>query len=311
MLDAGVTEGAVIDELLAVAQREVGERWHRNELTVADEHRVSGVSTAALGALVNEMGEIDGRGHTVVVCAEGDWHALAAQMFGEALRGRGIGVTVLGGSTPSAVVGDYLVRHEADSLAVSCSLPNSFRGVVSLTDVAHAAGLPVMVGGRAMGADQSRALALGADAWAPDAETAARILARWRDDPPAVDSTSHPSEPQAVALFDRVRELVDEISGEDRISSIVVPSSPHGVRADQVLTHLLECLAAGLLVDDSTVFVDLIDWMFDLFAARRLDPNGIAVALEAIAPHVEIVSPLALPVIAEGVERLRTRVGGA
>ena len=68
----------------------------------------------------------------------------------------------------------------------------------------HGAGLPVIVGGRTLGDDPSRAVALGADAWAPDASTAAEILARWRESPPAVDPLPRRSEPQALALFDRV-----------------------------------------------------------------------------------------------------------
>ena len=47
LFDSGVPEEQVVVGLLAAAQREVGERWHRNELTVADEHIATGVAAAA------------------------------------------------------------------------------------------------------------------------------------------------------------------------------------------------------------------------------------------------------------------------
>jgi hypothetical protein len=55
LYDNGVSHGDVVTDLLAAAQREVGERWYRNELTVADEHVATGVSAAALDALAAEV----------------------------------------------------------------------------------------------------------------------------------------------------------------------------------------------------------------------------------------------------------------
>ncbi len=109
-------------DLLAEAQREVGERWYCNELTPADEHLASGVTAAALDTLMDETSPPAGDNLTVVTCAEGDFHSLAAQMFGELLREYGIGATVLGASTPADAVADYLARSGAGSLAISCSV---------------------------------------------------------------------------------------------------------------------------------------------------------------------------------------------
>lgn len=53
--DSRVPEDRIVEDLLAAAQREVGERWFRNEITAADEHLASGVAGAALDALAAEM----------------------------------------------------------------------------------------------------------------------------------------------------------------------------------------------------------------------------------------------------------------
>ena len=110
LLDRRVSREQIVLDLLAEAQREVGQRWYCNELTPADEHLASGVTAAALDTLMGETSQPPDGSLTVVTCAEGDFHSLAAQMFGELLREHGVGVTVLGASTPAEVVAEFLVR---------------------------------------------------------------------------------------------------------------------------------------------------------------------------------------------------------
>ena len=192
LLDKRVSREQIVEDLLAAAQREVGQRWYCNELTAADEHLASGVTAAALDTLMGEMSQPAGDGLTVVACAEGDFHSLAAQMFGELLREYGMGVTVLGASTPAEAVAEFLVRSGADSLAISCSVPIFFPGTVRLIDAAHRQGIPVIAGGPAFGNGPGRAERLGADAWALTAADAAAILLGWQSEPP-------PGQPRADA----------------------------------------------------------------------------------------------------------------
>jgi diguanylate cyclase (GGDEF)-like protein len=186
LLDRRVSRERIVVDLLAAAQREVGHRWHYNELTPADEHLASGVTVAALDTLMDETKPPADGSLTVVTCAEGDFHALAAQMFGELLREHGVGVTVLGASAPADAVAEYLVRSGADSLAVSCSIPMFFPGALRLIDAAHREGIPVIAGGLAFGTSSRRAERLGADAWALTAADAAPILLGWKSEPPSV-----------------------------------------------------------------------------------------------------------------------------
>ena len=288
LLDQGVREELVVTELLAAAQREVGERWYRNELTVADEHVATGVSSAALEALSNEARLPDGVGHTVVACAEGDWHALAAQMFGESLRGYAIGVTVLGASTPAAAVAELITRRGADSLAVSCSLPIFYPGVASLVDRAHAHGIPVIVGGRAFGGDARRAERLGADAWAPGAAEAAGILAGWRAIPPSISRDPVHLDPVAVHLADRAGELGR--AGEEgllaRFPQMATYDERQLARTREDLVFIVQFLAAATLVADDSVFTDFLDWLQTLLVARGVRPQGLIAGLEALAPLI-------------------------
>ena len=207
LLDKRVSRAQIVQDLLAAAQLDVGKRWYCNELTAADEHLASGVTAAALDSLMDAMSEPVGDGLTVVTCAEGDFHSLAAQMFGLLLREHGVGVTVLGASTPAETVAEFLGRSGGDSLAISCSVPLFFSGTVRLVDAAHGLGIPVIVGGRAFGNDPRRAERLGADAWALTAADAAAILARWQSEPPPVSREQTPLDPVALRLITQADAL--------------------------------------------------------------------------------------------------------
>jgi methanogenic corrinoid protein MtbC1 len=298
----------IVDDLLAPAQREVGERWYRNELTVADEHIATGVCAAALDALVGEasISDVEGEGHTVVACAEGDWHSLAAQMFGESLRERGVGVTVLGASTPAGLVIDFLTRRGADSLAVSCSLPLFFPGVTRLVDVAHREGIPVIVGGRALGDGPERARRLGADAWASSAEQASAILADWRSAPPAIDGSPTPLRRASLELGIQAPEVARAAYDALMVSfpAMATFDEEQLARTREDLVFIVGFLAAARLVDDDAVFTDLLDWLQTLLVNRGVSPHALPAGLEALRPGVVAVDAGAERLLDAGLRRL-------
>ena len=61
LLDRRVPRERIVVDLLAAAQRDIGERWYRNEITPADEHLASGVTAAALDTLMAEMSHFRAR----------------------------------------------------------------------------------------------------------------------------------------------------------------------------------------------------------------------------------------------------------
>ena len=97
----------------------------------------------------------------VVTCAEGDWHAIAAHMFAEQLRSRGVVVAYLGASTPADHVARFFARHRPEVVAVSCNLPLYFRGLSRIADVAHALGIPVLAGGAGDGRERREIVEAG------------------------------------------------------------------------------------------------------------------------------------------------------
>ncbi len=306
MFDRGVTQDRVIVELLAAAQREVGERWHRNQLTVADEHIATGVSAAALDALVSEVRSLAGDGLTVVVCAEGDWHSLAAQMFGESLHGFGVGVTVLGASTPAPYVAELLTRRHADSLAISCSLPIFFSGAMRLIGIAHQQGIPVIVGGRAFGTDGERAHRLGADAWALTAAQAAPILHKWRLEGPPLPPPPASPDSSALHMLERAEEIAQSVLPVlvARFAPMANYSDEQLLRTREDLAFNVQFLAAAMLVRDDTIFTDFLGWLQSLLTNRGVPAAGLLAGLESLKPAVQEVAPDAVRLLELGCRTL-------
>ena len=306
LLDHRVPRAAIVEDLLGAAQKEVGERWYRNELTAADEHIATGVATAALDALSSETATSSSGDLTVVACAEGDWHSLAAQMFGESLRGHGMNVTVLGASTPTEVVAEFLARSGSRALAISCSVPIFLAGAGRLIDAAHRQGIPVIVGGRAFGNDSRRAAHLGADAWARTATEAAVILNDWGARPPAITRESTPLDPVAVRLDAQASRLADTA-----LEQLVIVFPPLAgfderqlARTREDLVFIVEFLAATMLADDPEIFAEFLDWLQTLLVNRGAPPGSLVSGLDALRPAIALIDTAAADLLDSGRRQL-------
>lgn len=295
LLDAGFPEEMVITDLLAAAQRQVGERWQANELSVADEHVATGVTQSALHALASAAEAPGGAGVVVVACAEGDWHAIASEMFAEQLRSRGFIVAFLGPSTPAAHVARFVERHRPDALAVTCNLPLFFRGVARLADVAHAIGVPVLAGGRALQDGAARARLVGADGWAQDVAGAVAVLDAWRGHRVELRPAPTMLDQGAVELEDLAPSIAAAALEElVRTLPAMADRSPSQIaRTREDLTFIVRFAAAAQLVDDELVFTGFLDWLDQVLGARDVPTAVIAAGLEALRPLLGQVSDTA------------------
>lgn len=295
LLDSGVPFDEIIVGLLGVAQREVGERWLRNDWTVADEHLASGVTQKALDAIANSVEAPAAGGLVVVACAEGDWHSLPAQMFAEMLRSHGFTVAFLGASTPVDHVTKLIARHHPDALAVSCNLALFFSGVTRLADAAHRHGIPVIAGGPALGVGPERAARLGADAWAAGVDDAVRILHEWEHQPPTIRTESTPIDEASLQLD----AMAPEIAGVafEALTAAYPPMTTYNseqlARTKEDLAFITQFIAAARLVNDPIVLADMLDWLRTLLATRGVPPVAVAAGLNVLAPVISQVDPQA------------------
>jgi excisionase family DNA binding protein len=170
-LAGGVEPVDVHLRLLAGAMHLVGDRWAAGTLTVDEEHRATAVCqrlVGRLGPLMARRGRT--RGSVVLAGVDGDPHALGVAIAADVVRAAGWSVVDLGASVPAPSLARAAVRADrlvavgisASSAGHETALGEAVAAVRSATP-----GVPVLVGGGAVGADL--AVALGADGWAADA----------------------------------------------------------------------------------------------------------------------------------------------
>jgi methanogenic corrinoid protein MtbC1 len=188
--DDPVTVSSLLDQVFAVlspedafaqvltpALREVGARWHRGEMTVAEEHAITGKVRARLEEMLAEQ-RPSVRGTAVLACAPDERHEIGLLMLAVLLRADGWRVEYLGAATPvaeslafAASVGAQLVCLSAGQRATATQLRRGLRGLD--TSAVH-----VAIGGAAMTARDADALGVTyTNADLPAAVTEFRALA--------------------------------------------------------------------------------------------------------------------------------------
>lgn len=270
LLGRGVPAERILLDLVAPAQAEVGERWARNEWSVAQEHAATHISDRVVAAVSGYVNPRPVRGHVVVACMDGEWHALPARLVAEVLRLRGWQVTFLGASVPAAHLVSYLHRHDAHAVALACALPMRLPHAHRMIEACRRSDVPVLVGGRGFGPQGHWARRLGV-AWAPDAPSAAALVADERSlrrVPPA--ELAHLADDEYAGLLRRRAELIESALADLREYFPGVADYGPGQLDATVgdLGHILDFLAAAVYVDDGRLFTDFVEWLAAILVSR-------------------------------------------
>jgi len=144
-LMARLSLDAVLGDVVVPLLHDIGERWERGEITIAQEHFASTVLRGRLLGLARGWGVGFGP-LALLACAPGEQHDLGLLAFGLALRGRGWRIVYLGPDTPVASVAEAAHTSRPRRVVVSAVDPGaleSHRG--ELLDLAREH--PLAVGG--------------------------------------------------------------------------------------------------------------------------------------------------------------------
>lgn len=289
LADEGASPEALVLEVLAPAQREVGRRWEDGRWTVAQEHAATAATDTALGLLALDAEPSGNGGRALVACVEGEWHSLPARMAAEILRVRGWDVTFLGGSLPADDLARYVESQHPDVVGLSCSMPVSLKGAARSIEACRRTGVPVLAGGGGFGPGGRYAQLVGATAWAPDPVAAVSILETWRDvGPPPPDPRTAGEE--HLHLEQEKDEIVSVALGE---------LCCHAPGARDAMTFLVAAVENALFVGDPALMAECRP------AAERLLATGEAVAvsfpaaLDALLAAVEDRVPAGRQVVEE------------
>ncbi|MFI7209714.1 B12-binding domain-containing protein [Micromonospora maritima] len=288
LLADGCSVADVLVDLVAVAQREIGRRWLTGSWSVAQEHAATHVSELVVDALGATVGP-PRRGHVVVACVEGEWHALAARIVSEVVRADGWRVTFLGASVPARHLVSYLHQTGPDAVLLSCVQPNRLVRAARMVEASRAAGVPVLAGGPGFGPEGRWATVIGAAAWGASARDAVRLLSGSLSAGTHTGSPPPPPDDGYVAVLHRRRELV-------RLALAVV--DPPEETAEDVasgIAHLVDALVAAVRVDDDQLLLDFVRWQEEALTARggrRLLDDVLAALERALTEHPRVVARL-------------------
>jgi DNA-binding transcriptional MerR regulator len=117
---------ALLRDVIVPYLHELGERWERGEVSIAQEHFASTLLRGRLLGLARGWGRGIGP-VAVLACAPGEQHDLGLLAFGLALRARGWRIVYLGTDTPIASVADAARSCSPAVVVVSAVDPRAFR----------------------------------------------------------------------------------------------------------------------------------------------------------------------------------------
>ncbi len=314
LLDEGTDPESVLLDVIARVQARVGEEWAAARMTVAQEHAATAINDRAVAAVsVHSAARVTAtRGRITVACVDGEWHGLPARLLAEVLKLRGWQVDYLGAQVPTRHLIAHLHGTRADAVALSSSIATRLPTAHAAITACQAIGVPVLVGGAAFGPEGVYAKTLGADAWAPDARTAADHLARGRLPRPEPDHQQFDDLPhladQEYTMVDRnsdslVRSVYTEL--EDAFPGMRSYDDLQRERTAEDLAHIVEFLATALYLDDEELFTGFITWTAQILVARGVPDRSLPPTLDLLARELKDF-PRAVRILRAGTRSITT-----
>lgn len=179
LLDNGLEPRALYLEVLGPALQEVGLRWQRGLISVAQEHLATAIVSSVMATVAPRLIEpppIARR--AVLACTDGELHDVGLRMVGDFLEADGWDVLFLGALTPPDGLQVLIAENKPDVVGLSTALTTHLASAADAIAAIRQLEDPpfVMVGGRAYGDVSSVALGIGADVMLADAGVASAVL---------------------------------------------------------------------------------------------------------------------------------------
>lgn len=181
-IDEGISPQQILDEGLIAAMTIVGDKFSSGEVFVPEmliAARAMNAGTEVLKPYLVEEGA-EPLGYAVIGTVKGDMHDIGKNLVKMMIEGKGIEVHDLGVDVPPETFVEYLKEHPDCSLVcISSLLTTTLPVMPQVVESINAAGLrsqvKIMIGGAPV--TQAFADEIGADAYTPDAGSAAKVAA--------------------------------------------------------------------------------------------------------------------------------------
>ncbi|MDR2964748.1 MAG: corrinoid protein [Treponema sp.] len=184
-LDAGAEPADILQDALMAGMNIIGGKFKRNEVFVPEvliAARAMNKATEALKPALAKAG-VAPVGKAIICTVKGDQHDIGKNLVKMMIEGKGIEVEDLGIDVDTQVVVNKVKESDAKVLCLSALLTTTMTAQKEVIDALTNEGVrnkvKVMVGGAPV--TQSFADEIGADAYTPDAATAAEVCRAYYD----------------------------------------------------------------------------------------------------------------------------------
>lgn len=179
--DGDVPVALLYLDVIHPAMVEVGERWERCEISVAQEQLATQITQLAMVELASRFDVHPGAGErrlAIVGSSPGEQHAIGLRMVADFLESQGWTTLTPAPGAGADEIAALAAEHGPDMVAISTSLSGNLLAVGRLcAKLRHLPEPPLIVaGGRAYDGDAARARAVGADEYATDPEQLLAVL---------------------------------------------------------------------------------------------------------------------------------------
>jgi len=179
LVDSGISVQDFYSFILTPAQTEIGRMWHREEITISEEHLATRVAEGVMGALRSRFVRAQAKNRTVLTATVGgDLHGVGVQMIADFFEMDGWRSINLGANMPISDLRQALIEHRVDLLALSASSPMHVRSIGEVIDQLRqppTQDVKVIVGGYPFNVAPELWRKLGADGSAASAAEAVKL----------------------------------------------------------------------------------------------------------------------------------------
>ncbi|GGF65083.1 hypothetical protein GCM10010912_07620 [Paenibacillus albidus] len=178
--EAGVPIRDIYLHIFQTCQYEVGRLWQTGELTIAQEHYCTASTQSIISHLYPRWITAPQTDRTMVAVGVGDeMHEIGLRMLTDFFEMEGWDTHYLGTNLPDAELIRYLVKQQADVLAVSVTMTyhvaHAQRLIAAIRAEDSLKDIKVLVGGMPFNIEKELWRKVGADGYAPDAKGATEV----------------------------------------------------------------------------------------------------------------------------------------
>jgi methanogenic corrinoid protein MtbC1 len=149
---SGIPLVEIYEDILEETMHEVGELWHKNQITVDKEHYCTSTTQMVLSQFYSVIFSQERRNLTVLACCVGsELHEMGGRMVSDLFEYHGWDSLYLGAAVPQASILAAVQEHNPDLIALSVTMPHYLVDCRDLVYSLHEnfPKIKIAVGGRA------------------------------------------------------------------------------------------------------------------------------------------------------------------